>query len=87
MSNRSQNTPLFNSRTKINQEQKIETFLKNDFVGKASSFHDRSSKIFVNFFGETPKVKKNFSSFSACSFIKITTETHRNSKNIVTFRK
>ena len=40
MSNQSQNAPLLNSL--ITQEQKIiETFLKNDFLEKVSSFHDR----------------------------------------------
>ena len=39
MSNRNQNASLLNSR--ITQKQKIiGTFLKNDFVGKALSFHD-----------------------------------------------
>jgi len=40
MSNQNQNAPLLISR--ITQEQKIiATFLKNDFIGKASSIHGR----------------------------------------------
>jgi len=42
MNNRSQSAPLLSSR--ITQEQKIigiETFFKNEFVRKASSFHDK----------------------------------------------
>jgi len=40
MSNRSQSAPLLSSR--ITQEQKIiGSFFKNEFVRKASSFHDK----------------------------------------------